>query len=106
MANNAHPIKPSEVVAKKEKSFPDAVFEAFNELITKKWDGSSATVRQDEVVDLMVKKGLEREEIFDNGWLNVEDIYRSAGWVVRYDKPGYDEDYSAYFTFESKEKRN
>ncbi len=37
--------------------------------------------------------------VCDNHWLDVEDVYREAGWVVEYDKPGYCESYEATFTF-------
>lgn len=104
MPKKVHPIKPEEIAAEKERTFPDAVFSSFNELITQNWDGSSATIRQHEVVALMVKRGLKRAEIFDKGWLDVEDVYRSVGWDVEYDKPGYNESYSATFTFKRKRK--
>jgi hypothetical protein len=43
--------------------------------------------------------GVSRQEVFDNQWLDIEDIYREAGWKVSYDKPAYNETYKAYFTF-------
>ena len=92
------PISPKEVAGEKIRQMPDAVLEAFNELIARGGSGY-VTVMQKDVVALMVKKGLSRSEIFDNGWLDVEDIYRKAGWIVEYDKPGYNETYDAYFTF-------
>ena len=36
------------------------------------------------------------------GWLDVEGIYRKAGWDVEYDSPGYCEDYPATFKFRKK----
>ena len=93
------PIKPSEIASEKEKTFPDAVIESFNELITQKFDRGSATIKKDEVVDLMVEKGLNRNQIFDKGWLNIEDVYEQAGWKVVYNRPAYNESYLATFTF-------
>lgn len=40
-----------------------------------------------------------RQFIFDKHWLDIEDTYRKAGWNVEYDKPGYCENYDAYFVF-------
>ena len=57
-------------------------------------------MEQGVAVKLMVEKGLNRNEIFNKGWLNIEEVYRSAGWKVNYDKPAYNESYDAYFTFE------
>ncbi|MEK7640643.1 MAG: hypothetical protein AAB389_01455 [Patescibacteria group bacterium] len=102
MTNKVQPIKPSEVVQIKKEAMPDVVLQSFNELITENFDGTSAVVKQDDVVNLLVKKGFTRDEIFKKGWLEVEDIYRVAGWTVIYDKPGYNEDYDANFEFRKK----
>lgn len=104
MPDKVRPIKPEDIAAEKERTFPDAVLKSFNELIVQNWDGSSATIIQDEVVALMVKKGLKLEEIFGKGWLDVEGVYRSVGWSVEYDKPGYNEFYPATFMFKRKRK--
>lgn len=94
------PIKPSEVSAARETSIPDAVIEAFNELIVENARGRWATVMQKAVVDRIVEKtGCTRDEIFKKGWLDVEDVFRRAGWTVDYDKPGYNESYEANFRF-------
>ena len=87
MANKVKPIKPGEIGKKKEANIPDVVFEVFNELLTKNYSGRSATIRQEVVVKLLVEKGLKRNEIFDRGWLDIENVYRKAGWKVIYDKP-------------------
>lgn len=98
------PITPDEVVGVKKVIIPKKVFEAFNTLIAGNFSGSSAVVGQDEVVTLMVANGLSEGDIYDKGWLDVEDVYKSAGWIVEYDKPGYNEDYPATFTFKSPKK--
>ena len=93
------PIKPSEIGQGKADVFPDAVFEAFNQLIAEQFSQGCATIKQDDVVALMEQKGLGQAEIQRKGWLNVEDAYRAAGWAVEYDKPGYNESGPATFTF-------
>ncbi len=98
----AKPITPSEVNKKKVELLPDAVLEAFNELIAENWDGVSSTVLQKTVVERIVSKGYSSDQVFDNHWLDVEDVYRGAGWKVEYDKPGYCESYDAYFVFRKK----
>lgn len=102
MDKQVAPIKPGEVAKQKQESFPSQVLEAFNQLITEKFNNTYAIVKQDDVVALMVKNGLNQREIYDKGWLNVEDIYRKAGWKVEYDKPAYNESYPATFTFSIK----
>lgn len=106
------PIKPNEVVSRKATTvIPDYVFEAFNYFIVKNFRDGSATVMQNEVVDRIVSEQYDvhdntppssqvtREYIFRNHLLDIEDVYREAGWVVEYDKPAYCETYEASFKF-------
>lgn len=93
-------ISPSEANAVRKGSIPDVVLETFNRLIVKNLSiGGRATVYQKDVVAALTAAGLSRDQIFENHWLDVEDSYRDAGWKVAYDKPGYCEDYDAYFVF-------
>lgn len=102
--NNVKPIKPSEVGEMKRKIFPDAAFEAFNELILQGFCDGSVTILQKNAVALMVKKGLKSDEIFSKNWLDVEEAYRSAGWDVEFDSPAYCESYDASFKFTPKKR--
>lgn len=95
-------INPNEVVAARKASLPDVVVEVFNKLIAENFNGHSASVYQSEVMKSLVAEGLKSNEIFKKGWLDVEDIYRKQGWEVKYDKPGYNESYEAYFKFSKK----
>ena len=97
------PIRPSDVAAPKEATFPPEVIEVFNDLIAKNYSGGSATVRQkDAVAEIETRMGVDKRRIFAEGWLNVEEVYRAQGWKVEYDKPGYNESYDAFFVFRGK----
>lgn len=96
------PISPDEC---RKLNIPDEVIESFNELIQEKFRGKSATVLQDEVIERILSKFnhyIGRQEIYDNCWLDVEDLFGEAGWKVVYDKPGYNESYPAKFEFTKK----
>lgn len=104
------PIKPSEVAALKQMLYPDYVLDTFNELIAINFNGKKATIGQNKVIDLMLKKAnnglseehinyLTRADIFYRKYLDVETIYRSEGWSVCYDAPAYNESYEAIYTF-------
>lgn len=105
--SQVQPITPDEVVAAKPNVIPDGVFMAFNELITEKFNGRVAIIRQDEVIERILAEskpmGMDvseaRRAIFKRGWLNVEEVYREAGWRVTYDKPDYNETYEATYEF-------
>ncbi len=105
MLDKVHPIRPEDVAKEKERSFPDEAISSFNELIVQNYNSGSAIIKLEDVVALMIKKGLERADILDKGWLNVEDIYCSSGWIVECDRPGYNESYPATFVFKRKSNK-
>ncbi len=88
--DKVRPIRPEEVV----KEIPDAVIESFNELIALEINGCSAKISQKNVI-ARIRDKLERIKL---EWLDVEDIYRVAGWKVTYYNPGYE----PYFLFEKR----
>ncbi len=101
------PITPSQVVKAKKDSLPDGVIEAFNELIAEKFDGRESSITLNEAIARVAKKtGFTRDKVCDNGWMDVESIYRKAGWKVEYDQPGYCESGTATYTFSKKRKPN
>lgn len=97
------PISPESVGSAKGSAIPAPVFEAFNSLIAISADNGFAKVTQEDVVlEIQKLMNCSRQHVFEKGWLNVEDAYREAGWLVEYDKPGYCESYAAYFVFRAK----
>jgi len=96
---SAKPITPKEAAEQKVASIPEAVIEAFNELIAKEFRAGTATVLQGDVVQLASSKMGVSPANFDYDDLNVEPMYRKAGWKVEYDKPGFNETYPATFKF-------
>ncbi len=96
------PLTPQEVAKQKQESIPDEVITIVNELLVKHWSNitKQATIKQDEIVSLIVDRlEVEREHVFESGWLDFETIFRSHGWEVTHDQPGYNESYDAYFEF-------
>lgn len=103
--NMSEPIKPEDIVNLKEKVIPDAVFAVFNALIVENWNGYNATFRQKVAAELIATKlDTTISELYDKHYLDVEDIYRKAGWIVKYDKPAYCESYPATFSFSKGKK--
>jgi len=100
------PISPGQVVAAKEQQIPEEVFQVVNDLIVEKWSNGSATILQRDIVSrLRAIDGFEDIDFADKGWLDFEPVYRKKGWVVTYDKPGYNETYPASFQFRKAKRR-
>lgn len=95
------PILPDEIAEQRLKDIPPGVIDSFNKLIAQDFNGSRAVVDQEKVVNLIEETcQVKRHVIFDNKWLDVEEIYRKTGqWKVEYDKPAWCESYPATFTF-------
>ena len=105
---NLKPISPIEAEAKHRKTIPDSIIDAVNKLIVKNYNPiyKESVVKQNEILDMVCKDpdcgGLTKDDIFNNHWLDIEDIYREQGWKVDFDKPGYFETYDAFFKFSVK----
>jgi hypothetical protein len=94
------PITPDEIVEQKIRDLPDAVIEAWNRIIAQRYTGGSVIIMQDDVVEaLLPLAGYDRGLIFNEGWLDIEELYRANGWKVEYDRPAYNESYRASFKF-------
>lgn len=98
------PIRPEEIAFKKLIQIPDIVMESFNYFIAKGMSEGRSVVWQEDIVSRITGSGHSRHEIFANNWLDVEDIYRNAGWEVGYEKPGYNETGKAFFSFSRKDR--
>jgi hypothetical protein len=87
-------------------SIPDFVFEVVNDMLVEKMSRSSGTavLKQDDIAKAVrqhpeYKQLKPRPDIYDKHWMDFEDHYRKAGWVVEYDRPAYNESYPPTFTF-------
>lgn len=95
-------ITPQEAICQRMDSIPDFVIEAFNQLIVENLVGKYSTVLQKDAVAKIIALSPEKvtsNEIYKRHWLDVEDVFRKAGWTVKYDKPAYNETYEPSFEF-------
>lgn len=93
-------MKPEEVGDVQRSVLPAAVFDAFNAEIAGSFGSGSARVMQNKVANrIAAAMGIERQEVYDKHYLDVEEAYRDEGWNVEYEKPAYNESYEAFFVF-------
>ncbi len=82
---------------------PPRVLKVWNKLILKGRNGNSSVVFQSDALEaLAAEMDVPRSQVLEEGWLEIEPAFESAGWNVEYDKPGYNESYPATFTFTRK----
>jgi hypothetical protein len=71
-------------------------------LIAENLSGDSSTFTLKEAVALVKKKLKDSGVKYNNDFMNVEPIYRAAGWKVEYDQPGYNESGEGMYRFTAK----
>lgn len=106
------PITPAEAKAQHVERVPDYVILAVNQLIVEYYqDNYDFTIPQAEIVDLALKTGIESGELeegtgadylFENGYLDFEELYAKNGWSVMHNKPDLGENWKPYFSFRKK----
>lgn len=96
------PISPNEVQEVKNSKIPEGIIKIFNDLITKEWNGYMASFTLKEATKACEDAGIDMKEVYSNRWLDIEPLYRSLGWNVKWDKPGYNESYDSYWEFTKK----
>lgn len=93
------PITPEEVSAQKMLKMPPAVIEAFNELISENYRNGRATIKLDDAYDRVGSMGVNVNDAERFGWMDVEPIYRDAGWNVTFEKSGFNEPGPSFYVF-------
>jgi acyl carrier protein phosphodiesterase len=96
------PIKPNEIQKIKNSKIPEWIINIVNEMLIEKWDGREARFTLKEVMNAVMAvapEGMTREHIYNNHWMDFEDLYRQEGWKVEFDKAAYNEDYDDFYRF-------
>jgi hypothetical protein len=105
MEKEIKPISPNEIVENLDKIIPSAIIKAVNQLLTEKYRGNGEiSIKQKDIIEraILIDSALTSSIIWEKHYLDFEDLYRKNGWIVYYDKPGYNESYEAFFTFKKK----
>jgi hypothetical protein len=104
------PLSPEEAQANKITLIPNEVVAAVNILLAARFD-SSINIKCSEIIELaqqlFVKNGSDApsyNHFYEKKWLDIEPMFRKAGWKVTFDKPGYNESYESNFTFKPGDK--
>lgn len=105
MKEEIKPISPDDIVDNLENIIPSVVIQAVNNLLKDKYRGTGpVTIKQDDIADeiLRLDSSLTRDFIFKKKYLDFETLYNKNGWIVTYDKPGFNESYAATFEFKKR----
>lgn len=85
--NRVVPVTPQSVVDIRRRNIPDEVITIFNEEISARWDGTRSVIPQAEVVrKILTALNIDRQEIFNRHYLDIEMVFSGYGWHVLYEK--------------------
>lgn len=97
------PITPEEAVRRRADPLDPRVIDTWNKMITEKIrPDRRAVISQPEIIDALIEAigfGCTRADVIEGRWLDIEDLYRAAGWDVVYQKAHYVDNYESTFTF-------
>jgi hypothetical protein len=93
-------FSPAEARGAKRHVIPDFVLAVVNQLLAEGFNERGINVPQQEIIDRV--KLLTGSDAFNMKWLDFESLFEDEGWIVKYDKPGYNESYDAFFVFTPK----
>ncbi len=108
--NEVKPIDPKSItttvlVERDLKRIPAVVIQACNELIVENYKDGFATFTQNQFIERVLQKmpvDTTSQYVYDQKWLDIEDIFRYDGWIVNYYKSPYYSTDPCYFTFKAK----
>lgn len=98
------PHSPNEAHDAHEHTIPAEVIEEVNRLLAERYyrPDVTVTIYQDELLKLLIARGLSSADLFDKHQLDFETVYEKQGWVVKYDSPAFNESYREYWKFSKK----
>lgn len=88
------PISPLEAQELKLKSIPNEVIEIFNEAIVTFLKNDSSLIYQEYIIEKILESlNIERNKIFERGYLDIESLFENVGWTVHYTQDGSNSNY-------------
>ena len=92
------PYTPKEARDANANQLPDKVIETVNNLLAIQGGSNRIVIYQKDVLKTLLTH-YSMEEIRERHFLDIENTYRSRGWEVEYEKPGYNETGEPHWVF-------
>lgn len=99
------PITPEEARNEAKSNIPEFVIIGVNNAIKSHYHKSGFTIKQKDILAEIMKVApddMTNNEIFENHWMDFEDLYKNFGWNISYDSPDYCESYDEKYEFKPK----
>lgn len=96
-------LGPNEMIEQWQMALPNEVIEAFNEMLVRHFNGTTAKILEKDLLAEIKKKGIPQHQVREQQWLKqTQELYKEQGWKVAHKTPGWDDDFHSYFYFELK----
>ena len=83
------PLTPQEVIERQSAIVTDWMIDFINRRLLAEWNGTSAFVNREHVVEQLKNRGYNPEAFEQNGGLKFDHIFAAAGWRVESDHSGW-----------------
>lgn len=105
MGKKIAPLRPEEIIKDLDTIIPSPIILAINNLLKLSYRHGSAKIKLKDIIAEAIRLDdkLTETEMYEKKWLDFENLFEAYGWIVTYDKPGYDETYDSYFIFKKKD---
>lgn len=91
---------PDDALAQHSATIPEEIFEIVNGFLAERVHNRTIEIEQREIAAKLELTDISEAQAISHGWLDFEDVYKKAGWIVNFDKPGFNESYQPIWTFE------
>lgn len=97
-------LNPAEARKKFAESVPESIINCWNDCIVKNLRQAGNSLVSECVFDdiknaILNLPNTSVKEAQDNGWFDLEPLFRDRGWTVKVDSPAYNESYPTTITF-------
>lgn len=99
-------LSPSELLDNLITTFPPEMVKAVNNQLMKKFHGRSCKIMQNDIINEFLSltgDKYTKDKVYDNHWMDFEQLFIKEGWIVKYTKSDYTENwFEPYYSFSIK----
>lgn len=82
-------LTPQEVIERQSAIVTDWMIDFINRRLLAEWNGVNVYIKKAHVVKFLADKGYNPQAFEENGGLNFEPLFRTAGWRVETNPDGW-----------------
>ena len=82
-------LTPQQIIEKQSAIVTDWMIDFINSRLLAEWNGVHAYIKKAHVIKFLADKGYNPQAFEENGGLNFEHLFRTAGWRIETSQDGW-----------------